>query len=104
MHSWTKLIGVKQDQGKRQWALVPWREMGQVCDVLTFGCRKYSPDNWMHVPGGERRYFEAALRHITARQAGQINDEETKLPHLAHAICCLLFWLWLDNKNRKGHR
>lgn len=106
MHSKTKcdVVGIKKDNGKRQWALLPWREVGQVVDVLTLGVKKYSADNWMHVPAAERRYFEAAMRHITARQTGQINDPETKLPHLAHAICCLLFWAWFDNKNRRGHR
>jgi hypothetical protein len=105
MRSKTKCeTGKKNDSEKRQWALVPWREMGQVADVLTKGARKYSPDNWMHVPAAERRYFEAAMRHITARQEGRINDPETKLPHLAHAICCLLFWAWFDNTKRRGHR
>jgi hypothetical protein len=99
-----RILGVKQDSKKRQWALLPWREMGQVCDVMTLGVKKYSVDNWMHVPGGERRYFEAAMRHITARQCGEINDKETKLPHLAHACCCVLFALWFDNRKRRGHR
>jgi hypothetical protein len=96
--------GVKHDKAKRDWALVPWREMGQVVDVLDLGCRKYSADNWMHVPGAERRYFAAAMRHLTARRTGEINDPETKLPHLAHCICCLLFALWLDNQKRRGHK
>jgi len=99
-----KTRGVKKDSGKLQWALLPWREVGQVVDVLTKGVKKYSEDNWMHVPGGERRYMEAAMRHIIARQRGEINDKETKLPHLAHAVCCLLFWLWFDNTKRRGHR
>lgn len=98
------LIGVKHDQEKVEWALLPWRELNQVAKVLTFGARKYSPNNWMHVPAAERRYFDAAMRHITARQRGEINDKETRLPHLAHAVCCLLFWAWFDNKNRRGHR
>lgn len=103
MHSKLKL-GFKLDKEKRRWALLPWREIGQVVDVLTYGARKYTPDNWMWVPQGERRYFEAAMRHITVRRMGEVNDPETKLPHLAHAVCCLLFWLWFDNKNRRGHR
>lgn len=96
--------GIKHDNGKRQWALLPWREVGQVVDVLTLGVKKYSADNWMHVPAAERRYFEAAMRHITAWRAGRVNDSETKCHHLAHAICCLLFALWFDNENRRGHK
>lgn len=96
--------GIKHDQGKIEWALMPWRELKQVAKVLTLGAQKYSPNNWMHVPAAERRYFDAAMRHITARQLGEVNDKETKLPHLSHAICCLLFWAWFDNNNRKGHR
>lgn len=99
-----KNLGVKKDNGKREWALLPWRELGVVVDVLTHGAKKYSPDNWMHVPAAERRYFEATMRHITARRAGEINDRESKLPHLAHALCCLLFWFWFDNQKRKGHK
>lgn len=95
-------LGKKNDQNKRQWALLPWKEVGVVADVLTFGCRKYSADNWMHVPAAERRYFEAAMRHITARQTGEVLDQETGFPHLAHAVCCLLFWMWFDRKNRRG--
>lgn len=97
-------IGTKHDTGKIQWALLPWAELKQVAQVMTVGAKKYSPDNWMHVPSGERRYFEAAIRHITARQLGEINDPETKLPHLAHAVCCLLFWMWFDTKKRRGHK
>lgn len=96
--------GTKHDVGKTQWALLPWRELQDVAQVMTLGVRKYSRDNWMHVPSGERRYFEAAIRHITARQLGEINDPETKLPHLAHAVCCLLFWMWFDTKKRRGHK
>lgn len=98
------LTGVKHDNGKVQWALLPWRELKQVAQVMTKGAEKYSADNWMHVPAAERRYFEAAMRHIVARQTGEIKDPETKLPHLAHAVCCLLFWMWFDNKNKRGHK
>ena len=97
-------VGVKYDEGKRRWALLPWREVGQVVDVLTYGAVRYSPDNWKVVSEAQRRYLEAALRHISARQTGEINDRQSKLPHLAHAVCCLLFWMWFDRKERRGHR
>lgn len=102
MNSKTK--GEKHDIGKDQWALLPWKQVRQVVQVLTFGAQKYQPNNWMHVPASERRYFEAAIRHIYARQTGEVLDKESRLPHLAHAICCLLFWMWFDDKNRKGRR
>jgi hypothetical protein len=61
-------------------------------------------NNWKHVANGEVRYYDAAMRHIGARHAGEINDPESKLPHLGHAMCCLIFWLWFDLTKRRGHR
>ena len=97
-------LGVKLDQNKRQWNLLPWREVGLVVDVLMFGANKYSPDNWKHVLYAEERYLEAAIRHIVARIHNRINDPESRKPHLAHAVCSLLFIMWLDNLKRRGHR
>jgi hypothetical protein len=75
-----------------------------VVDVLGMGVQKYSEGNWKHVKNGEERYFDAAMRHITARERGEINDRESGLPHLAHAVCCLLFWMWFDRKKMRGHK
>ena len=57
---------------------------------------------WQKVEDGHRRYFDAALRHLTAWQTGEQVDAESGLPHLAHAICCLLFMAWLDDKEAVG--
>jgi hypothetical protein len=96
--------GFKDDKSKPRWSLLPSNVIAEVVAVLEIGAKKYSPDNWKGVVDGETRYYDAAMRHISARQMGQINDPETKRPHLAHALCCLIFWLWLDLKNRRGHR
>lgn len=92
----------KNDQGKPELALLAWlplEEAVMVCRVLEHGGQKYSPDNWKK--GNFRRYASACMRHIFARLKGEINDPESGLPHLAHAICCLLFLLWFDH-NGKG--
>jgi hypothetical protein len=85
--------GRKDDQDKARWDLLPWDAAEQVVEVLTFGARKYAPDNWRHVPEPQNRYFAAAMRHLVAWRNGQQDDPETGLPHLAHATCCLMFLL-----------
>ena len=55
-------------------------------------------DNWKYVENGKERYFNAAMRHLTAWWEGEKKDPETGESHLAHTVCCLFFLLWLDNK------
>ena len=88
--------GVKHDQGKARLDLLPPRSIEAVGHVLTHGATKYAPDNWRHVEGWRWRYAAAALRHVFAWLRGERLDEESGLPHLAHATCCLLFLLELD--------
>ena len=95
-------LGRKFDSSKPRLSLVPLAELWQVVAVLEYGAKKYAPDNWKYVANSKQRYFDAAIRHITTRQMGEINDPETGLPHLAHADCCLFFWMWHDNNPEKG--
>ena len=88
--------GVKFDNDKPQWSLMQWKALSQVVDVLTYGAKKYAPDNWKKVPNARQRYLDAGFRHFTAYAAGEKNDSETGLSHLAHAMCCLLFLLAFD--------
>lgn len=92
--------GSKHDQEKPKWHLLPLKIVEEVVKVLTFGAIKYSENNWQHVDDAFNRYLSATLRHITARQNGEILDEESKLPHLAHAVCCLIFIMWFDMKDK----
>lgn len=88
--------GVKHDSGKRRFSLLPWGPLSSVVDVLEFGARKYAVDNWQRVDNAHERYANATMRHIVARLQGEKSDPESGLPHLAHAACCLLFWMWFD--------
>lgn len=96
--------GVKYDGGKAKWHLLPWREVGQVVDVLTWATVRpinpYPDDNWKDVKP-RSRYWSAMFRHLTKRLLGQRNDPEDNLPHLAHAACCLLFLMWADNEGEE---
>jgi hypothetical protein len=98
--------GIKYDDGKLRWSLLPLEEIEQVIDVLEFGAKKYKEDNWKKVAleeNGAKRYFNACLRHVISSFKGEILDKESKKSHLAHAICCLLFWLWLENQKGKSN-
>ena len=85
--------GRKYDGGKPQLYLLPPKSINEVGKVLTFGAEKYDPHNWRKVDDLQNRYSSAALRHIFAHIDGEDEDEETRLSHLAHAICCLMFKL-----------
>lgn len=96
-----KQLGTKHDGGKPRWSLLPRGTIPTVIAVLEYGARKYQVDNWMRVDDPERRYYDAAMRHINAWLQGENNDPESKLPHLAHAVACLLFLMWFDRQKEK---
>lgn len=95
-------VGRKFDSEKTRLDLLPFRALEKVGEVLTYGAKKYEPDNWRHVEGWRWRYLGAVLRHIFAWQRGERLDPESGLPHLAHAACCVLFLLELDGEPSDG--
>jgi hypothetical protein len=91
------MTGIKSDKGKLRWSLLPWAELEQVVEVLEFGAKKYSADNWKHVESLDDRYFDALMRHLMAYRRGERIDPESGLHHLAHAACNILFMMWGDS-------
>lgn len=86
----------KKDQATKhdgQKVMVELVEPGFVVEVgrvLTFGARKYAPNNWRKgLPWS--RTLGATLRHLFAWAKGEEADPESGLPHLAHAACNLMF-------------
>lgn len=86
--------GIKYDQDKPDYSLLPFGAVDQVVKVLTYGSKKYSRDNWKYVE--EFRYQAAAMRHFSAYMQGEQFDPETTIHHLAHMITSLLFLLQKD--------
>lgn len=92
-------LGAKYDGGKllfralTRGLALPLRA---VAAVLTYGALKYKEDSWQHVPDGKARYESALDRHLNAWKAGEKCDDESGLPHLAHAACNALFLLWFE--------
>jgi hypothetical protein len=91
-------VGVKHDLGKPRMELLDPYTLEQVALVLTFGARKYAAFNWANgIAYG--RLLGAALRHIFAYMRGQDLDEETGLPHIAHAIAELMFLMGMSQRH-----
>ena len=90
-----KQKGIKFDDFKDDWTLLPYQPIVEVIKVLMCGACKYFRDNWQNV---ERvRYEKALIRHATAYVLKkEIEDEDYGLHHLAHLICCALFLIWFD--------
>lgn len=85
--------GKKFDAGKPRFSLVPPDALASVMQVLEFGAEKYGVDNWRKLDNLQQRYLDSTMRHIMATRKGELIDSESGLPHLAHAICGLMFML-----------
>lgn len=90
--------GVKYDQDKPRWDLLEYQEIEELVKVLTMGAKKYSDQNWKLIDNIPDRYFAAAMRHLTSWRKGDKLDNESGLPHLAHAMACLMFMMWNDRR------
>lgn len=61
-----------------------------MCEVLSFGSKKYAPLNYCK---GMKysRVLNSFRRHIKAEIDGEIDDLESGLPSVGHALCNVLF-------------
>lgn len=94
--------GLKYDNNKPRWDLIPVNEMEEIVNVLTNGAIKYKDENWKLVRPFFNRYFAATMRHLKARKEGKIYDEDGQ-SHLAHAATNILFLMYGDNKKIDLH-
>lgn len=87
---------MKFDTGKLRYDLVPTSAFEGLAKVLTYGAKKYSPNNWRNAEDTDR-YIAALYRHLEAWRKGEKVDEESGLKHLEHAITNVAFLLELDD-------
>ena len=97
----TKEIGLKFDDNKPMWNLLPLEPIKEVVKIMTFGAKKYAPNNWKLVEPD--RYYSAFFRHWEAYHSGEELDPESGFNHLSHCLCNIVFYVWLkmfkkDNK------
>lgn len=100
--------GVKFDEGKVPFHLLPPEFLFAVAKVLDFGAQKYAERNW---EAGMKwsRCFGALMRHMWCWWGGKgptsrnfafgSTDDETKMPHLWHAGCCIAFLITYEERD-----
>jgi hypothetical protein len=88
----------KRDYGKPMWDLLPLGPIEDIVKVLTWAVEQgeYEKESWKTVDDAKNRYYAALMRHLKAYRDGELPDNKSGLPHLAHAGCCLLFISWLE--------
>lgn len=92
---------IKKDVGKNKLDLISVEAIIALGKVLTMGAKKYSDHSWRKGINYSRVY-SAAQRHLQAfwGEAPDI-DEESKLSHLSHAFCNIMFLITYEtNKER----
>jgi hypothetical protein len=84
------MLGAKQTSGKIPVELIAWPAMLEVARVLEFGAQKY--DDWNWSKGVKYMSLIAStIRHCIKFICGENRDDESGLPHTAHAMCNLMF-------------
>lgn len=80
-----KIDGIKYDEDKIQYSLVPPHALQAVARNLTVGLQKYKErDNWKKVPGAKQRYLDALYRHLEAHRRGELYDPDSSVPDMLH--------------------
>lgn len=91
----TSSTGGEKGVKPERFSLMPRAGLAAISRVFGFGAQKYAAHNWRR--GYEwSKSFDALERHIQAAKDGETYDEESGLPHLAHAgfhVLVLLTWL-----------
>lgn len=90
----------KFDNGKTDYSLFEPLVMQMYCSVGQMGAAKYGRENWKKAGKEDaNRYLAAALRHLMAHMSGEINDPESKLPHLHHVLWNIAAVQYVRNKD-----
>lgn len=90
--------GLRYNKGKRRYDLLPPDSLAVLADVLTVGAEKYAERNW-EAGMPYKDALGSLERHLQDWKAGEDNDKESGLSHLAHVMCNAMFLLTWQLRN-----
>lgn len=92
-------MGVKFDEGKARYDLIPPEGPRGVAAVLEYGARKYAARNWEQ--GMEwSRPFAAIHRHLASWWEGEDCDPDTGYSHLWHVATNVFFLIAFEARGK----
>ena len=94
---------MKFDSDKLRYDLIPPEVLKAMAEVLTYGAKKYKPNNWRECDDPER-YIGALLRHLQAYRLGDRVDVESGLDHLAMAMTNVAMLYGIDYQTFNKHK
>jgi len=83
------MSGVKHDDGKIRYDLIPAYPLFETARAFTIGATKYSDRNWEQGMSWSK-YFAAMMRHAWAWWSGERDDPKDGQHHLAAVIFCAM--------------
>lgn len=99
----TLLLNSKLQNSTLKSILIPWDALEQVCRVFMYGTVKYQRDNYKISPGLPLEgYIQSIWRHTVSYLKGDLLDEDSKLPNLAHIACNAFMYLWTKKEYHNG--
>ena len=90
--------GLRYNQGKMRWDLLPMDALNEVAKVATYGASKYEPRNWEKGLSWSA-CFASFMRHFYARCTGEVIDPESGCMHTAHMAWNALAILAFDSRD-----
>src|SRR5690349_5400383 len=92
--------GLKYDEAKMRWDLLPMSALEEVAKVYTFGASKYGAWNWRKGLSFSR-CFAALMRHLYAWWwKGETIDPESNCHHLASVAFYVLNFMTYEHDKR----
>lgn len=92
---------LKFDTDKLRYDLIPTEATKALAEVLTYGAKKYKPDNWKYCED-VNRYIAALMRHLEAHRSNELYDEDSGMLHMSHVLTNAAFILYfLINSKEK---
>jgi len=92
-----KIVESVMKHPEYRWDLLPVEPLENLVEILTYGAKKYEPNNWQNVE--PHRYFSALIRHLIADFIkGEDDDQESSKGHSKHMHCNAMFLDWIKTK------